>query len=381
MAETATTDVSGEPLTSEPFICTIPTDGANHLRTLSDEAGLPVVLRDDITDERHFEAFGCKVRDANPETPDRVVPDITFVRDVHTGADVSMPDGRSIRFWGFEDPRSRVRRPFPSPIIRVREGQVVHTTLNTSKNTHTIHHHGIEPTPHNDGVGHASFEVDDEYTYQWRPTSAGSYFYHCHKNTVLHFELGMYGSLIVDPPEGEGFVRRGNDIVPYDREAIWIPDDVDPLWHDPDVDHSLGMDACPFDQGQHLLHFRPTYFLISGVPHPWTRTDPRVALQCQVGERVLLRILNGAYGTVDVRLPFDAEMISMDGQVLGGPKTGRYSRPFTVPAGEAFSLSNAQRRDLLIVPDRTGTFPVPMDIRHWVRGNAHGHVETTITVS
>ncbi len=380
MADT-TTDASEEPQASEPVFCNIPQDGTNQLRALSAEAGLPVVLRDPITDDSHFEAFGCDVRDGNPETPDRVTPDITFIRDVHTGADVKMPDGRKIRFWGFEDPRSSIRRPFPSPMIRVREGQVVHTTLNTSKNTHTIHHHGIEPTPHNDGVGHTSFEVADRYTYQWRPTSAGSFFYHCHKNTVLHFELGMYGSLIVDPPEGEGFVRRGTDVVPYDQEVIWIPDDVDPLWHDPEIDHSLGMDVCPFDQSQHLLHFRPTYFLLTGVPHPQTRTDPRVAVRCQVGERVLVRLLNAAYGPVEVRLPFDAEVISMDGQALGGPKTGRYSRPFTTLADEPFWLSNAQRRDVLIVPDRTGTFPVLMDVKHWVWGETHGRVETTITVS
>lgn len=380
MADTPTTYVFEEPQASEPLICSIPTDGVNEPRTLSDDAGLPVVLRDPITRQSHFEAFGCGVRDANPETPDRVTPDIAFTREVHTGADLTMPDGRTIRFWGFEDPTSSIRRPFPSPMIRVREGQVVHTTLRSSKNTHTIHHHGIEPTPHNDGVGHSSFEVDDHYTYQWRASSAGSYFYHCHKNTVLHFELGMYGSLIVDPPQGEGFVRRGTDIVPYDQEVIWIPDDVDPLWHDPEVDHSLGV-ACPFDTGQHLLHFRPTYFLLSGVPHPWTRTDRRVAQRCRVGERVVLRLLNAAYGPVEVTLPFDAEVISMDGHVLGGPKTSRYSRPFTTPAGEPFWLTTAQRRDVLIVPDRTGTFTVPMDVKHWVRGEPHGRIETTITVS
>ena len=163
---------------------------------------------------------------------DRVEPDVAFVREVHNGAHLRMHDGREVEFWSFNDPFSRDDKPFPSPMIRVREGQIVHTTLIPSMNTHTIHHHGIEPTPHNDGVGHTSFEVKDHYTYQWRPAHAGTYFYHCHKNTVLHFEMGMYGPLVVDPPEGPGYVRRGTEIVPYDHEVLWIPDDVEPDWHD-----------------------------------------------------------------------------------------------------------------------------------------------------
>lgn len=363
--------------TELPF--TIPADGPNSPYDEEASADLPVVRRERIVDRDQFLAFGCKVRDANPDTPDEVVPDVTIVREVHSGGRVTMPDGRRIRFWGFDDPESDVGKAFPSPLIRVREGQVVHTRMLSSKNTHTIHHHGIEPIPHNDGVGHTSFEVDDVYDYQWRPSQSGLYFYHCHKNTVLHFELGMYGPLIVDPPEGEGYVRRGTDVVPYDHEALWIADDVDPRWHRPDIDHSAGLD-CLFDDGQLPLDFTPEYFLISGVPHPRSRTDGRVAVECTIGDRVLIRLLNAAYGGIRVSLPFDAEVVGMDGHALGGPRTKRYSRPFVIPAGEPFELSTAQRWDLLVEPDRRGEFTVGMDVRHWVRGNVHGRMETTITV-
>jgi FtsP/CotA-like multicopper oxidase with cupredoxin domain len=342
--------------------------------------GLPVISRGSTYDKSHFEAFGCKVRAANPATPDRVEPDIAFLRGVHGGATVRMADGRSVEFWSFHDLLDPANeKAFPAPLIRVREGQVVHTTLESSKNTHTIHHHGIEPTPHNDGVGHTSFEVKDVYTYQWRPAQAGTYFYHCHKNTVLHFELGMYGPIIVDPPEGPGFVRSGTGVVPYDREALWIADDVDPAWHT-HINHSAGL-VCPTDDSQPLLDFRPSYWILSGVASHRSRTDPRVAVTTRPGERLLVRLLNAAYGPVVVRLPFDATCISMDGHCLGGRGVDRYSRPFTIPAGAPIELTTAQRWDLLLVPDRTGTFTVPVDFKHWVRGTTAGRVETTITVN
>jgi hypothetical protein len=39
------------------------------------------------------------------------------------------------------------------------------------------------------------------YTYQWQPNFIGSYFYHCHRNTMQHFEFGLYGNLFIVPPD------------------------------------------------------------------------------------------------------------------------------------------------------------------------------------
>lgn len=90
---------------------------------------------------------------------------------------------------------------YPAPTIRVPRGVVFHgKTLGHGPPPHTIHWHGVEPTPINDGVGHCSMEVGN-YIYQWMPDFIGSYFYHCHRNTVQHFEFGLFGDLLIHPPD------------------------------------------------------------------------------------------------------------------------------------------------------------------------------------
>ena len=105
--------------------------------------------------------------------------------------------------------------------------------------------------------------------------------------------MGMYGMVLVDPPNpngpgaplqppypngGPGFIRRGNEIIPYDVEAVWVTDDVDPVWHSkvPNAGFGTGTSLDPYPSA-HLNEFNPQYFLITGVPQPWCGnlpTDP-----------------------------------------------------------------------------------------------------------
>ncbi len=40
-----------------------------------------------------------------------------------------------------------------------------------------------------------------QHTIQTQPNAIGSYFYHCHRNTVQHFEFGLFGDLLIHPPD------------------------------------------------------------------------------------------------------------------------------------------------------------------------------------
>lgn len=338
-----------------------------------------------------FEEFGCKVRHNNPKTPDLVEPEIRLVRKFFDNGELVLPDGAKVKVWGFEDPESDERRPFPSALIRVPRGKIVHITIQAAKNTHTIHHHGIEPTPHNDGVGHTSFEVSGSYAYQWQASQSGTYLYHCHKNTTLHFAMGMLGLLIVDPPRpdgesgpqapyprgGPGFVQREDAAVPYHVEALWVGREIDPAWH------SLGHDAglCG-GQDVGLNRFNPRYFLISGVPQPkqGVITDPRVAIRAKVGETILLRYANAGFSEHVLEIGgLDAEIIASDGRPFAAP----YSRPFTIKAGKRFNfgITAAERYEMLLKPDSPGVYPVTVRFRHWIRNDLIGVAKTTITVT
>ena len=175
---------------------------------------IPILRRWDIRDPMHFEQFSANVPTFAMDRPiDEEPADIVVHRQVRHGHDIDLPDGGEIEVWTFEDPdddNDATATQWPAKPIRVTEGQIVHGVLKPRHGPHTIHWHGIEPTSWNDGVGKLSFEVTGDHTYQWLASAAGTYFYHCHRNTVLHFEMGMYGALIIDPPNGEGWVRRGN---------------------------------------------------------------------------------------------------------------------------------------------------------------------------
>ncbi|MBI4294909.1 MAG: carboxypeptidase regulatory-like domain-containing protein [Chloroflexi bacterium] len=158
----------------------------------------------------------------SPETPDLILPtnpvpevmaaaglqDIpstphTVERDLLHGADLAAWDGKLIKFYLLRDKDIPATGGgnFPGATIRVPRGVWFHGhSSGHGPPPHTIHWHGIEPTPINDGVGHCSMEIGT-YTYQWQPNFIGFYFAHCHRNTVQHFEFGLYQALLIDPPD------------------------------------------------------------------------------------------------------------------------------------------------------------------------------------
>jgi hypothetical protein len=229
--------------------------------------------------------------------------------------DIRMWDGKELEFFLIANPdvKEANNGTFPAPTIRIPRGVVFHANVSGHGQTpHTIHWHGIEPTAMNDGVGHASMEIG-EYTYQWQPNHIGSYFYHCHRNTQQHFEFGLYGFLIVEPPDAfdgpnaGGYPRRtaanltefteftefksgelelGDPhamTVPYDVEALWVIDDIDSLWRDqaehahqtiakygtqPGVNDEFHTNIRGSEDFFAFHDYNPDYFVVTGENFP-----------------------------------------------------------------------------------------------------------------
>ncbi len=334
-------------------------------------------------------------------TLDRAAPDVNIRRQLAESFDMplpfKLPNGKKkLRMWVIAEPGRPVT--FPAPLVRIREGQTMNATVTTNKAMHTIHWHGIEPSPMNDGVGKHSFEIKGTYTYQWTPRQPGFFFYHCHVNTPLHFEMGLLGALIVDPARGQGWVAAAGgsgDLVRYDTEAIWVCSAHDPRWHELPTDHAMhpvnaaGVNVIDpnnrsgFTTTGILNDWRPSVFAVNGVvarDGATAITDPRVAVNARVGQTVLLRVLNASYSIAEYRLGVDAQVIAQDGHPFGITPYGRYSQPRMIAANTPFRLTTAMRQDLLVRPTTPGAIPFTVDYLDWRGYGSQGRVRTTITV-
>jgi Multicopper oxidase len=315
--------------------------------------------------------------------------------------ELNLPDGARVRFWSFRDENGV--EDYPSTPVRLMGGDLLQCDLSTSMRQHTIHWHGIEPDMDNDGVGHTSFEVTSNYTYQWRahPANPGTYFYHCHVNTVLHFQMGLWGALIIDPyePEPHPLGKKPQSDSPDEwrykpeYERIWAINSIDPSWHK--LNHAAG--ACFEDAG--LNDFRPKYFGIGGhFQHPDGRPimgDERqpIAVSAPRGENILLRLIIANYFPVEVdfgALADDVYVIESDGRGLrtgidlDGLGTGTF--PVALPWNEwkhsaRHRMAPAERYGLLVKTRRPGVYPVEIRHRHWVSNQVVAVTRTQIEIT
>ena len=316
----------------------------------------------------------CYVYPDTPATPGIVTPDVVYERSVYMNGSMTMDDGTVVSIWGFADTAAGqmggmdASGDFPSPPMRINAGTIVHSRLTVPmmNGIHTIHHHGIEPADHADGVGHITWDVNGAYTYQWRPMHPGTYFYHCHTNTVLHAEMGMYGALIVDPPEGPGTLLSGGPT--YDMEAFWVVDEIDSRWHN--LSWTAG--TCGEDVGLNVLE--PDYFIITGVDASGSSAMnlPPISANMTVGQKCLARYVCAGYHPQHVRIPegLNAKAYISDGRALPTPMDA-----------SNFKAISGERYDIIIEPTEAGEYVVEFDIVDWITGDVWGTARTNVVVS
>ncbi|MFB9991494.1 multicopper oxidase family protein [Deinococcus oregonensis] len=227
--------------------------------------------------------------------------------------------GVAVQQWAFSLPGQPAT--VPGPELRARVGDLVRITLvNTHTQPHTIHLHGITSLAQEmDGVPHTSAAIlpGQSYTYEFVATEAGTNAYHCHMQTNLHLDMGMYGALIIEP--------RGGQAVPWTAEHTLILDE----W-----DSRQNPDAAIHDP-------HPNLFLVNG------RTFPLIPdVHVPQGQTDLLRVINLGGDPHSLHLHGNAFLvIAKDGHDLPVPYEA-----------DTLPILPGERYDLL-VKGRDGTFP------------------------
>jgi nitrite reductase (NO-forming) len=107
---------------------------------------------------------------------------------------VSIAPGVAYHAWTFNG-------TVPGPVLRVRQGQLVHFTLvNEGSMPHSIDFHAAQTLW---SVNYQPVAVGKSFSFSWRANYPGVFMYHCGAPvTIYHMVNGMYGAIIVDPANG-----------------------------------------------------------------------------------------------------------------------------------------------------------------------------------
>lgn len=184
--------------------------------------------------------------------------------------DMPIADGVRYTFWTFGG-------TVPGSFIRIRQGDVVEFHLQnhpSSKMPHNIDLHSV--TGPGGGAASSFTAPGHESQFSFRALNPGLYIYHCATAPVpMHVANGMYGLILVEPPEG---------LPPVDREYYVVQGD----FYTVGKNKEKGLQ--PFDM-QKGIDENPTYIIFNGAEGSLVGDN---ALQAKVGETV--RIYFGVGG-------------------------------------------------------------------------------------
>lgn len=255
-----------------------------------------------------------------------------------------MYTGDSIRMFGFNTDYFAAPMS-PGPTLEMNQGDSVEIEFfNFSQGApHTIHLHGLDVDQDNDGVPQLSWSVDHMGTgfYRFRAPHAGTYLYHCHVVSAIHVQAGMYGSIIVRPPNGGNSTWDGG--YDFDQEHTLFTSELDANWHIDSVlnhehDTTIAVHMVPVPE------YHPQYFLVNGLSEH--QLDSAVDIQTSIGAVNYLRMTNIGYYGNRVIFPagMNAQIIDSDGRPL---PTVEVSDTIEIYPGERYGILGEANAELL----------------------------------
>ena len=181
-----------------------------------------------------------------------------------------LDDGVAYNFWTFNG-------TVPGPMLRVRQGDTVELTLKNSPAstaTHSIDLHAV--TGPGGGAKVTQIAPGESATFRFKATNPGVYVYHCATPMVAHhIASGMYGLIVVEPPEG---------LPPVDHEFYVMQGDFY-------LQGAHGEKGLREFSVEKMLDERPDYVLFNGGVGAVSKEQ---ALKAKVGDTV--RIFFGVGG-------------------------------------------------------------------------------------
>jgi nitrite reductase (NO-forming) len=207
-----------------------------------------------------------------PEAP----PPINRSREAHVVVDIEIKEvtlpiagDATYTFWTFG---GRV----PGQFIRVREGDTVELHLKNAPDNRMPHNIDLHAVTGPGGGAPRTFTAPGHETeFTFRALRRGLYAYHCAAAPVgMHIANGMYGLILVEPPEG---------LPRVDREYYVMQGD----FYTAGGYHEKGLQ--PFDT-QKAIDEKPTYVLFNGAEGSLTGKN---ALHANVGDKIRIFVGNG----------------------------------------------------------------------------------------
>lgn len=218
--------------------------------------------------------------------------------DAEGGVRLSAAPGR-VALGGTESPTTDVwayNATVPGPVLRLRQGEPVRIIVKNQldENT-TVHWHGIRLPNAMDGVPGLTqlpIKPGENFTYEFTPPDAGTFWYHPHADSLRQLGRGLAGALVIEEREP----------VAVDRDVLWMLTD----WRlTGDAQIALGfgnaMEAAMAGRVGNTVTVNGTI----------SRDEP-----VRAGERVRLRLVNSSLARL-MALRFEGHrplVIALDGQ-------------------------------------------------------------------
>jgi FtsP/CotA-like multicopper oxidase with cupredoxin domain len=247
----------------------------------------------------------------------------------------------------------------PGSEIRVKLGDTVKINLkNELPDPVTIHWHGV-PVPNNmdgiPGVTMNAVQPGEAFTYEFKATVPGTYWYHSHQDGVNQLDKGLYGSFIIEDPNDQ-----------YDRDYTVIVDEWmsmpqnemadseemggmdhssmenDGKENETGMDHST-MDSDSDESGSMGHDMGEMYDIYTINGKSGESVQPIVVTE---GEKVKLRLINAGFMSHKIHLHgHDFKVTSTDGQPINNPQ---------IIQDQLLSIAPGERYDIEFIADNPG---------------------------